>query len=46
METSALDNADEMIEKVFTKLTTEIIERKEKADLDKIGIEDGEQIVI
>ena len=39
LETSALDNSDFMIEKVFTQLTEEIIEKRKNGDLSRVGIE-------
>jgi len=41
LETSALDNSDFMIEKVFTQLTQEIIEKRKTTDLSKVGIENS-----
>ena len=46
LETSALDNSDFMIEKVFTQLTEEIIEKRKLGELSKVGISETKQINI
>ena len=46
LETSALDNSDQMIEKVFVMLTQDIIERKQKEVNVDIGKDDVRPITI
>lgn len=44
LETSALDNSDNMIERVFTTLVTDILKRKQNQEDDEEEIGGGKQL--